>query len=158
MLTFLPQGELRCLIERIERENGKPFDIQPALVESTGNNISSLVSGGRLGADGDLQRRVCQTMTAIFKENEKLIKFFLMPFVSKVTEAMVRSNWERFHPLRNTIIRKKARLPMENTQAFSTDSDQARDWRREKNQKACAELLENSARRHREPQNRFRQG
>lgn len=76
--------EIRALVELIEKENGQPFDVQPALVESTGHNINSLVFGGKIDTDSDKKKETFELMTAITKENEKLINIALIPFALKV--------------------------------------------------------------------------
>ena len=72
------------MIELIDQENAQPFDIQPALVESTGNNITSLVFGGKLEPDSARSKEVFELLTAITKQNEKLISLLFIPFAVKV--------------------------------------------------------------------------
>lgn len=73
------------MIELIERENAQPFDIRPALGESTGNNITSLVFGGKLGADSSRKKEVFELLTSITNENGKLMSVGLIPFALRVS-------------------------------------------------------------------------
>lgn len=83
MRSFEFQEEIRTLIEKIEG-SPQPFDIQPALMESTGNNIISLVFGGKFNSDNDKKEQAYDVMTRISKDNERMVFLQFIPFALRV--------------------------------------------------------------------------
>ncbi|XP_018494714.1 cytochrome P450 2J6 [Galendromus occidentalis] len=82
------QEEIRELVERIETSEAAPYNIHSDLIESTGNNMNSLVFGGKFHEGDDKKKQVYRIMTDIIGASESLIKILFIPFAAKLMKKL----------------------------------------------------------------------
>ena len=71
-------------MQRLDAANGDPLNIHSALVESTANNINSLVFGGKFDAEKSKKKQVYKIMTDLNSETDNVTKVLFIPFLAQV--------------------------------------------------------------------------
>ena len=72
-------------MQRIDAQDGRPYNIHSALVESAGNNINSLIFGGKFDAENSKKKQVYEIMTGINTLTDSVTRLSFIPYYLKVT-------------------------------------------------------------------------